>query len=442
MRLGKLIGTRRARPLLPALAALLAASAFAVSAAGSSNPATPVIGSAPANPTNQTSASFTFSDTTPQASFRCSLDGSAFSSCTSPTSYPGPLAQGAHTFKVVAIAGAKTSAAATYSWTIDTTAPTVKLSFPANNGLYDATSWGAGCAGGPGVCGTASDSSGVASVRVSILQQSTGRYWNGASFSASSEVFNAAGGTTSWRYPLALPAPDGSYTIHVRATDSLGNTTVAGSQLSATFVIDTQPPPVPQITQAPPSVTESTSASFSFNDSEGGVKFLCALDGGSFSACSSPKEYKGLSHAVHTFYVEARDAAGNLSAAATYSWTVSGNKSFTIAGGVSGSLAPGISQPLALTISNPNSVQIYVVGLAVTVQPGSSNPECDGPTNLQITQSNASSTNALGVPAHGQVTLPAGTVSAPQVLMRNLSSNQDACKSASFAFAYSGSAHS
>ena len=442
MRFGRLKGMRRVRPLLPALAALLTVCAFAVSAAGSSAPATPVIGSSPANPTNQTSAGFSFSDITPQASFRCSLDGSAYGSCSSPVSYPGPLAQGTHTFRVEALAGGKTSAAATRSWTIDTTAPTVKLSFPANSGLYDATSWGAGCAGGAGVCGTASDSSGVASVRVSVLQQSTGRYWNGASFSASSEVFGVAGGTASWRYPLALPAPDGSYTIHVRATDTLGNTTAAGSQLSATFVIDTQPPPAPQITQAPPSLTESTSASFSFSDAEAGATFLCALDGGSFAACNSPKAYKELSHAVHTFYVEARDAAGNLSGAATYSWTVSGRKSFTIAGGAAGSLAPGISQPLVLTISNPNSVAIYVVSLAVTVKPGSSNPGCDGPANLQITQSNASGSNALTVPAHGQVTLPAGSVSAPQALMRDLASNQDVCKGASFAFAYSGSAHS
>jgi len=430
------------RPLLPALASLLAVSAMAVSAAGSSAPATPTIGSAPANPTNQTSASFAFSDTTPQTTFRCSLDGSAYSACSSPVSYPGPLAQGTHTFRVEAIAGTKTSAAASYTWTIDTTAPTIKLSFPADKGLYDTASWSAGCTGGAGVCGTASDSSGVASVSVSVLQQSTGRYWNGTSFSASSEVFNAAGGTTSWRYPLALPAPDGSYTIHVRATDTLGNATPAGSQLSATFTIDTQPPPAPQITQAPPSVTESTSAGFSFKDSEGGVKFLCALDGASFSACTSPKSYTELSHSVHTFYVEARDAAGNTSAATSYSWTISGNKSFTIAGGVSGSLAPGLSRPLALTISNPNAVAIYVVSLAVTVQPGSSNPGCDGPTNLQVTQSSASSSNALKVPARGAVTLPSGTVSAPQVLMKNLSSDQDACKGASFAFAYSGSAHS
>ena len=43
-------------------------------------PPTPVITSTPANPTNQTSASFSFTDTQAGVSFVCQLDGSAFSS--------------------------------------------------------------------------------------------------------------------------------------------------------------------------------------------------------------------------------------------------------------------------------------------------------------------------------------------------------------------------
>jgi hypothetical protein len=47
------------------------------------------------------------------------------------------------------------------------------------------------------------------------------------------------------------------------------------------------------------------------------------------------------------------------------------------------------------------------------------------------------------VPAKGgKVTLPTGTVSAPQVLMKNLPTNQDACQGASFTFTYGGNGHS
>ena len=61
-------------------------------------PPTPVITSTPTNPTNQTSASFSFTDTQAGVSFLCQLDGSAFSACTSPRTTLA-LSQGSHTFR-------------------------------------------------------------------------------------------------------------------------------------------------------------------------------------------------------------------------------------------------------------------------------------------------------------------------------------------------------
>lgn len=363
MRPARLTTTNRTRLLLASLAALaLGIGAVAFAAVKAPALEAPTIGSHPADPTNQTSASFSFGDATAGVAFRCSLDGATFAACTSPTTYAGPLAQGSHTFRVEAVSGSKPSSATSYSWTVDTTPPRIKLAFPLDKRVYGAAEWAAGCAGGAGVCGSAQDDSGVASVRVSVLQQSSGRWWNGSSFSASSETFLTATGTSEWRLALALPAPDGSYTVHVRASDALGNGTSAAEQASASFQIETQPP--------------------------------------------------------------------------------AAKKAFAIAGSLAEALAPGVSRPLALTISNPNPVAIYVTGLTVTVRPGSSKAGCDGPSNLSVTQSNASSTNALPVPAGGQVTLPSGPVSAPQVLMLDLPTNQDACKDASFSFAYGGSAHS
>jgi hypothetical protein len=97
-------------------------------------PPTPVISSMPANPTNQTSASFSFSDTEAGVSFLCQLDGSAFSACSSPTTYSG-LSQASHTFAVKAQdAAGNQSGAASFTWTIDTTAPPTPVitSTPAN----------------------------------------------------------------------------------------------------------------------------------------------------------------------------------------------------------------------------------------------------------------------------------------------------------------------
>ena len=81
-------------------------------------PPTPVITSTPSNPTNETSASFSFTDTEAGVSFFCQLDGSAFSPCSSPATYSG-LSLGNHTFSVkVQDNAGNQSAAASFSWTI------------------------------------------------------------------------------------------------------------------------------------------------------------------------------------------------------------------------------------------------------------------------------------------------------------------------------------
>jgi len=441
------------RSALLVLAVVSALTAVGIALAAGPAVTAPTITSQPANPTNQTSASFKYTDS-PGVTFQCQLDGGGYTACgTGPSSeitYVGPLANGSHTFKVQAVSSTKTSPAATYTWTIDTTPPTVTLSFPLNKHTYREDTWSAGCSGSPGLCGNAKDPRAVSSVVVSI-QQGNGNWWGGSSFNKTSEYFNTAtlaspgASSTGWSYPLAYPS-DGSYTVHVRATDALGNTISAESQLATTFKIDSTPPP-PLITSFPPVQTTATTATFAFSDEETGVTFLCKLDAASFSGCKSPKSYSGLALGGHTFSVEAKDKTRtNLSTVTSYSWTVVKKvveeQPFTISGSVSGLLAPGVSQPLPLTISNPNGVTIIVTSLIATPQAGSTKGGCDGPTNLQVTQSNASGANTLTVPANGQITLPLGTVSAPQVLMKNLPSNQDACKGASFTFKYSGSAHS
>jgi hypothetical protein len=321
-------------------------SLFAAGVFAASGPPAPSITSSLANPTNQTSASFSFTDSQSGVTFQCKLDSGSFASCASPKAYSG-LTAGSHTFQVQAVAGGKTSSATSFSWTVDLTAPAVSISFPAGGGSYNATTWGAGCAPNAGVCGTATDANGVASGSASVLQQSTGKYWNGSSFGSASEVFNAATATgasgTSFTGYVPLPAPpSGTYVVHARATDKAGNTTPAGSQASATFTIDSVPPPAPAITSSPASPTNQTAANFSFGDSEAGVSFQCKLDTAAYAACATPKTYTGLAAGSHTFSVQAKDAAGNLSTPTSFTWTVD--------------LTPPPAPSIASTPANPSSV--------------------------------------------------------------------------------------
>jgi hypothetical protein len=97
---------------------------------------------------------------------------------------------------------------------------------------------------------------------------------------------------------------------------------VTGLQGGGTPPPDTTPPPAPQITDSPPDTFNSAAASFSFTDDEAGVTFLCRIGTAVFEGCTSPQSYSGLAEGSHTFSVEAEDAAGNVSPATTYSWTI------------------------------------------------------------------------------------------------------------------------
>jgi hypothetical protein len=91
------------------------------------------ITSGPSGTVNSTSATFEFTSSEPGSTFQCSLDNpndSAFSPCTSPHTVPevGSLAEGSHTFymKATGAAGNNTDpTAATGTWMVDATAPTV-----------------------------------------------------------------------------------------------------------------------------------------------------------------------------------------------------------------------------------------------------------------------------------------------------------------------------
>jgi hypothetical protein len=100
--------------------------------ADTSAPDTTITGS-PSNPSNSSSASFTFTSTE-AGSFQCQLDGAGFVSCSSPQNYNN-LSNSSHTFQVRAVdaTGNIDPTPATYTWTIDTIAPDTTITATPNN---------------------------------------------------------------------------------------------------------------------------------------------------------------------------------------------------------------------------------------------------------------------------------------------------------------------
>lgn len=96
---------------------------------------------------------------------------------------------------------------------------------------------------------------------------------------------------------------------------------VINENLTITF-IDTTPPDT-TITISPNNPSNTKSASFSFSSTESNSTFECQLDNGSYTVCTSPREYSGLAEGSHTFSVRATDAAGNTDTTpATYTWII------------------------------------------------------------------------------------------------------------------------
>jgi hypothetical protein len=83
-------------------------------------------------------------------------------------------------------------------------------------------------------------------------------------------------------------------------------------------------PPETSIDSGPTGTSQSTAARFEFSASEPGSSFECALDGGAFEPCASPRAYAdGLSDGEHEFAVRATDAAGNVDPTpASRTWSV------------------------------------------------------------------------------------------------------------------------
>jgi hypothetical protein len=320
------------------------------------SPPQTAISSAPADPTNETDADFTFSADEAGSTFECSLDGGAWSACTSPQGYAG-LAAGAHTFEVRATdsAGNTDATPASFAWVIDSDPSDTAI----DSGPADPT----------------------ASTTATFLFSSTPA---GATFECSLDgaTFSACGSPQSYT-GLAV----GAHGFEVRARDAAGN--ADPTPASWTWTVDVAPPDT-TITAAPIDPTNATEAVFTFSASEGGSTFECSLDGSPFAACPSPKAYSSLAEGTHGFAVRARDAAGNVDASpASHSWTVD----------TTAPPAPVLQSPADGTLTASDTVVV-----SGTAEPGTSIEAFDGAVSRGTTAADGAggwSKTLSGVPDGG-----------------------------------------
>jgi hypothetical protein len=243
---------------------------------------------------------------------------------------------------------------------------------------------------------------------------------------------------------------DGNHTFSLEAVDAAGN--VSATAASRTWTVDATPPPKPSVT-GPNNNSPSTTAAFTFSDTEAGVTFQCAMDNptSGWAPCTTPKTYYFLSAGTHEFDVRAVDAAGNIGDYTGWKWSISGlssgGQNFTISGNTVGPLYPGgVTRNLDLSLTNPNNVTIYLSSLNVALASITA-PNAHG--SLTCTAADFSLVQYSGA---FPIVLPPGTktlsqlgytqAQMPSISMPDRLLNQDGCKGATLNFGYSGNAQS
>ena len=132
--------------------------------------------------------------------------------------------------------------------------------------------------------------------------------------------------------PAACTSP---YTVSGLAE---GEHTVSVQELTAgatqpatdTWTVDLTPPTT-DVTSKPPPLTNSRTATFTFDSPDPTATFRCSLNGAAPQPCTSPVVYSGLSDATRTLLIQAVDPAGNVDTQAQpITWTVDGTPPDTV----------------------------------------------------------------------------------------------------------------
>ncbi|MEA2192312.1 MAG: hypothetical protein QOI73_2433 [Solirubrobacteraceae bacterium] len=118
--------------------------------------------------------------------------------------------------------------------------------------------------------------------------------------------------------------------------------------------------------------------------------------------------------------------------------TVVNSDPFSITGDLATNLSPGVGAPLDLVLTNPHDFDLRITALSVSVRGATTNPGCSGEAGYGVAQFAGTYPVVLAPGSSRLSALVPDSSLWPQVSMRNLPTNQDACKGAVITLDYSG----
>jgi hypothetical protein len=273
--------------------------------------------------TTSTSMTFGFSGTdrgTGVNHFECSVDGTSFTTCTSPVQFNN-LSDGSHTLEVRTednVANIDASPAS-FAWTIDSAPPTTAINSVVDSNKNTLSNGSNTRSNSITFTFSGSDTSKVKTSKVEVKR-----------FQCSLDNSDFADCTSPLTFPNLLS--NGPHTFEVRALDNSGNND--NSPEIFTWSVDATPPDT-TINSANDGNNKtvsnggngtSRSMTFTFTGSDEGVgvdHFECSLDGASFTTCTSPIKFSNLADGSHTLELRAEDKAGNEGPTPTaFIWTI------------------------------------------------------------------------------------------------------------------------
>ncbi len=152
----------------------------------------------------------------------------------------------------------------------------------------------------------------------------------GAVGSSITSVAPASSASTN-QWTVTVNVAGGNKTVRLDFINSNGVTNADGNAVEKLpfntgdqYVIDTTAPQV-TLSGTPPALSNNPAAPFTFSGSDdvtASPTFECRVLPAAFAACASPFTPAGLADGSRTFEVRSRDAAGNASSPASYTWTL------------------------------------------------------------------------------------------------------------------------